>query len=273
MSRTSRLSFPCAALLVLGPAFAGCEPQLVETEQRAAFEPDDDDAFQICSTGLAAGTKVEVCKTGGLELNLRSGPGKGYAIVGGLGADTQATILAASGSWYKLDAGGWSHSYYLCAALGGTSTPPSPSSPSSSSSSSSSSSGTCSGSFLHPAPGYPVTSEFGSCRDGCSRRHEGIDLGVPTGTSVRASDGGVVEFAGWAGGYGYVIDVQHCGKFTTRYAHLSHFLVKQGQQLARGQALAKSGNSGVGTGPHLHFEVRLGGSWGTAVNPRKYVSF
>jgi peptidoglycan hydrolase-like protein with peptidoglycan-binding domain len=133
-------------------------------------------------------------------------------------------------------------------------------------------SGSCS-SFINPAPGFVVTSEFGACRDGCSRRHEGIDLGTPTGTPVRAAMGGKVVWAGWMSGYGYTIDVSHCGKFTTRYAHLSSFFAKQGQTVGKGQFVAKSGNTGVGTGPHLHFEIRKGGRWGTAVNPRHYIKF
>ena len=128
-------------------------------------------------------------------------------------------------------------------------------------------------SFAHPAPGYVVTSEFGSCRDWCTRRHQGIDLATPTGTSIRAANGGRIDFAGWASGYGYMIDITHCGKFTTRYAHLSQFLVKQGQSVARGQVIARSGNSGVGSGPHLHFEIRKGGPWGAPVNPRYYITF
>ena len=133
--------------------------------------------------------------------------------------------------------------------------------------------GVCYGTFTHPAPGYPVTSEFGTCRDGCTRRHEGIDIGTPTGTPVRAANGGVVVWAGWASGYGYAIDVSHCGSYTTRYAHLSQFKVYQGQTVARGQTIALSGNTGVGTGPHLHFEVRKGGSWGTPINPRYLIQF
>jgi murein DD-endopeptidase MepM/ murein hydrolase activator NlpD len=118
-----------------------------------------------------------------------------------------------------------------------------------------------------------VTSEFGSCRDGCSRYHQGIDLGTPSGTSIRAAMGGVVEFRGWISGYGNTVDVNHCGKYTTRYAHLSSFVAKSGEQVAAGQTIAKSGNTGVGTGPHLHFEIRLGGRWGKAVNPRNYIKF
>jgi murein DD-endopeptidase MepM/ murein hydrolase activator NlpD len=133
--------------------------------------------------------------------------------------------------------------------------------------------GICTGGFSNPAPGYPVTDVFGSCRDGCSRRHAGIDLGTPTGTLVRAADGGVVDYASWAPGYGYLVDVIHCGKYTTRYAHLSQFLVKPGQVVARGEPVARSGNSGVGTGPHLHFEIRIGGPYGTPVNPQHYISF
>jgi murein DD-endopeptidase MepM/ murein hydrolase activator NlpD len=133
--------------------------------------------------------------------------------------------------------------------------------------------GSCTGSFSHPAPGYPVTDNFGTCRDGCTRTHTGIDLGTPYGTLIYAADGGKVDYASWVSGYGYMIDVLHCGKYTTRYAHLSQFLVQPGQWVSRGQPIARSGNSGVGTGPHLHFEIRIGGPYGTPVDPRNYISF
>jgi len=260
MPRTTLIS----ALLAL--SMAGCDGTLGGGEDwgEGAHEPEDGSEYGIFTTGLAAGTVVKVCKTGGSKLNMRSGAGTGYKIIAQLDEGEELTILAAKGSWYKLDAGGWSYHYYLC-ETGSSSSSGSTSEPGGSA-------GTC-GSFQHPAPGYPVTSEFGECRDGCTRYHQGIDLGLPKGTSVRAAMGGVVEFEGWMSGYGYTVDINHCGKYTTRYAHLSSYVAGQGAKVSGGQTVARSGNSGVGTGPHLHFEIRLGGRWGKAVNPRNYVAF
>lgn len=131
--------------------------------------------------------------------------------------------------------------------------------------------GGCAGRFINPTPGAPVTSEFGM-RWG--RMHEGIDLGVPTGTAVLASDGGKAIYAGPMGTYGNTIDILHCDGKLSRYAHNSRLLVVVGQEVAQGQVIAYSGATGGGrlTGPHLHFEIRLPPAQ-TAVNPRTYVSF
>jgi murein DD-endopeptidase MepM/ murein hydrolase activator NlpD len=100
--------------------------------------------------------------------------------------------------------------------------------------------------------------------------HKGLDYAIPQGTPVVASADGVVEFASSAGGYGYLVIINHGGGMKTRYGHLSSFLVSSGQRVTRGQPIARSGGKpgtpGAGTtsGPHLHFEVLKGG---TAVNP------
>lgn len=122
------------------------------------------------------------------------------------------------------------------------------------------------GTFQKPARGS-VTSEFG-WRWG--RRHEGIDIGMPTGTSVRASDGGVVTFTGYRSGYGYLVIIDHGANMETRYAHLSKILVSKGTRVYKDQQIALSGNTGTSTGPHLHFEVRKSG---VPQNPRNYVNF
>lgn len=130
----------------------------------------------------------------------------------------------------------------------------------------------CRASFINPAPGYQVTDVFGwSAWRG--RLHAGIDLGTPMGTPIKASNSGKVSYAGTMGGYGLVVDIDHCGKYTTRYAHLSQALVKKGQSVSQGQFIAKSGNTGFGTGPHLHFEIRIGGRQGTAQNPKNFIKF
>ena len=133
--------------------------------------------------------------------------------------------------------------------------------------------GGCTGTVTHPAPGYPKTDVFGSCRPvgSCRRRHEGVDVGTPTGTSIRAADGGTVTFAGNKGCYGLTIDIQHCqvGRMT-RYAHLNQVFVSPGQQVTQGQIIARSGSTGCGTGPHLHFEIRFAGA---AEDPENYLKF
>lgn len=131
--------------------------------------------------------------------------------------------------------------------------------------------GACEGRFIHPAPSSPVTDEFGYSA-WRRRNHDGIDIGTPMGSSVKASDGGQVIFAGEYRGYGLTVDIAHCNGYVTRYAHLSDVLVSNGQAVSQGQVVARSGATGAGTGPHLHFEIRQG-QWGTPYNPRKFIAF
>ncbi|HWP80561.1 MAG TPA: peptidoglycan DD-metalloendopeptidase family protein [Candidatus Acidoferrum sp.] len=121
------------------------------------------------------------------------------------------------------------------------------------------------GTFRSPVTGATVTSRFGSRRSGY---HTGIDLAVPTGTTIVAADGGVVTFAGWSGSYGKLIKVSHSNGYSTWYAHCSAILVSVGQQVGKGEPIGRVGSTGNSTGPHLHFEVRINGS---AVNPAGYI--
>ncbi len=124
---------------------------------------------------------------------------------------------------------------------------------------------------LIPPVGGPITSDFGWRVHPVyrSRRfHAGIDFGVPTGTPVRAADRGTVIFAGWYGGYGNTVIVNHGQGITTLYAHNSRLLVGTGQTVQRGQGVALAGSTGLSTGPHVHFEVRVSGQ---PVNPRRYL--
>jgi hypothetical protein len=91
------------------------------------------------------------------------------------------------------------------------------------------------------------------------RAHLGVDYGAPTGTPVRVVGDGVVEFAGWQNGYGNVVHVRHGSDRVTVYAHLSRIDVRKGQRLDQGQRLGAVGATGWATGPHLHFEFRVGG--------------
>jgi murein DD-endopeptidase MepM/ murein hydrolase activator NlpD len=111
----------------------------------------------------------------------------------------------------------------------------------------------------------PVTSGFGY-RWG--RMHQGIDIGVPIGTPIHAAKAGTVIFAGTMSGYGYVVIIDHGGSFSTLYAHQSRLASSQGEQVAQGQVIGYSGNTGHSTGPHLHFETRING---TAQDPRRYL--
>ncbi|MFT6531474.1 MAG: murein DD-endopeptidase MepM/ murein hydrolase activator NlpD [Limimaricola cinnabarinus] len=112
---------------------------------------------------------------------------------------------------------------------------------------------------------FRFTSGFGQ-RWG--RLHAGTDFAAPIGTPVYSTADGVVVSAGWASGYGRLIKIQHEFGIETRYAHLNKIGVKVGQRVSRGERIGDMGNSGRSTGPHLHYEVRVGG---TPVNPMTYI--
>jgi murein DD-endopeptidase MepM/ murein hydrolase activator NlpD len=119
--------------------------------------------------------------------------------------------------------------------------------------------------FQWPLSG-PMTSGFGQRTSGF---HAGIDIGVPIGTPVGAvADGTVIIAQEKVPGYGTVIYVQHGPNVVARYGHLSKLLVRRGQAVSRGERIGLSGNTGRSTGPHLHLELRVGGS---AVNPLPYL--
>jgi murein DD-endopeptidase MepM/ murein hydrolase activator NlpD len=101
-----------------------------------------------------------------------------------------------------------------------------------------------------------------------ARPHEGIDVSAPMGTPIEAPAAGVVSDAGWETGYGNTITINHGFGIVTKFAHASKLLVKTGQRVARGQRIALVGNSGLATGPHLHYEVHVNGR---PVDPLKYV--
>ncbi|MDD7348067.1 MAG: peptidoglycan DD-metalloendopeptidase family protein [Clostridiales bacterium] len=113
----------------------------------------------------------------------------------------------------------------------------------------------------------PVTSEFGY-RPEFGRMHEGIDIGVPTGTPIHAADSGVVIISSWYGGYGYAVVIDHGNGISTTYGHNSSLAVSAGQSVSKGQVIAYAGNTGFSFGSHCHFEVRING---TPVNPRGYL--
>ncbi len=100
------------------------------------------------------------------------------------------------------------------------------------------------------------------------RLHAGVDMPVPEGTPIHAADGGRVAIAGWMGGYGNYTCIQHTGSLSTCYGHQSRIAVSVGQSVSQGQVIGYSGNTGHSTGPHLHFEVRVGGN---PVDPMGYL--
>lgn len=116
-----------------------------------------------------------------------------------------------------------------------------------------------------------ITSNFGTRVHpilGYRRFHAGIDFGAASGSPIWAADAGVVIFAGWYGGYGRAVIINHGGGITTLYGHTSQVYVAEGQTVGQGQAIAAVGSTGLSTGPHLHFEVR---QQGNPVNPMGYL--
>jgi murein DD-endopeptidase MepM/ murein hydrolase activator NlpD len=91
------------------------------------------------------------------------------------------------------------------------------------------------------------------------KQHNGVDYGAPSGTPVRTVGDGVVDFAGWQNGYGNVIHIEHSNERSTVYAHLSRVDVVKGQRVEQGAIIGAVGQTGWATGPHLHFEVKIGG--------------
>jgi murein DD-endopeptidase MepM/ murein hydrolase activator NlpD len=110
-----------------------------------------------------------------------------------------------------------------------------------------------------PVRGYRISSRFGMRRHpvlGTKRLHAGIDYATPSGTPIKAVADGVIIFARKNGGYGNLLIIRHANGETTRYAHLERFLAKVGETVSKGRVVALSDNTGLSSGPHLHFEIR-----------------
>lgn len=123
----------------------------------------------------------------------------------------------------------------------------------------------------NPAPGKAVSSSYGVRKDpliGRPAMHAGIDFRAGIGTPILATGAGTVIKAGWNGGYGRMVEIDHGKGVTTRYAHMSRIIVKQGDTVETGEAIGEAGSSGRSTGPHLHYEVRRAGA---AVDPLKFL--
>lgn len=107
---------------------------------------------------------------------------------------------------------------------------------------------------VHPVLGY-------------ARMHTGVDIDCPNGAAVGSAASGIVVYAGWSGGYGNFVMVDHGDGLATAYAHLSRIQVSRGQSVTQGQTVGNVGSTGLSTGPHLHFEVRVNGN---PVDPMRY---
>jgi len=124
---------------------------------------------------------------------------------------------------------------------------------------------------IMPTQGW-LSSAFSSMRAHpilhIARPHEGIDVTAPMGSPIEAPAAGRVVDSGWESGYGNTITIDHGFGIVTKFAHASKLLVRNGERVKRGQRIALVGNSGLATGPHLHYEVRVRGR---PVDPLKYV--
>jgi murein DD-endopeptidase MepM/ murein hydrolase activator NlpD len=124
---------------------------------------------------------------------------------------------------------------------------------------------------IMPTQGW-LSSAFSSMRAHpvlhIARPHEGIDVSAPMGSPIEAPAAGIVTDAGWESGYGNTVTIDHGFGIETKFAHASKLLVRTGQRVSRGQRIALVGNSGLATGPHLHYEVHVKGR---PVDPLKYV--
>ncbi len=126
--------------------------------------------------------------------------------------------------------------------------------------------------LIRPMPGGEMTSNFGSRRDpflGSLAFHAGIDFRSPTGTDIRPTAPGVVTVAGWSGGYGNMVEVDHGNGVTTRYGHMSRIIAQVGDKVTRDTVIGEVGSTGRSTGPHLHYETRING---VALNPINYIN-
>ena len=125
--------------------------------------------------------------------------------------------------------------------------------------------------LIWPSKARYITSPFGNRNTGipgASTDHQGVDIGASYGSSVFAAQSGKVIQAGWNGGYGYCITISHGDGVTTLYAHLSDYDVRVGSQVVRGQVIGKCGSTGISSGPHIHYEIRVNGR---AIDPLPYL--
>ncbi|MCM5551819.1 peptidoglycan DD-metalloendopeptidase family protein [Pleomorphomonas sp. NRK KF1] len=126
--------------------------------------------------------------------------------------------------------------------------------------------------LIRPLPGGDMTSNFGSRRDpflGSLAFHAGIDFRSPTGTDIKPTAPGIVTVAGWSGGYGNLVEIDHGNGVTTRYGHMSRITARVGDRVTRDTVIGEVGSTGRSTGPHLHYETRVDGA---PINPVNYIN-
>jgi murein DD-endopeptidase MepM/ murein hydrolase activator NlpD len=121
---------------------------------------------------------------------------------------------------------------------------------------------------LVPAGSGGIASGFGWRSSPWPEFHKGVDLEADYGETVRASANGTVAFAGWDGGFGNKVDIDHGNGLHTWYAHLSRITVHEGQTVRKGEPIAKVGSTGEATGPHLHYQVMRDGN---PIDPRPFL--
>ena len=125
--------------------------------------------------------------------------------------------------------------------------------------------------MVWPSKTKYITSPFGKRNTGiagASTNHLGVDIGAPRNSAVYAAQAGKVIQAGWNGGYGYSITISHGEGVTTLYGHLNAYSVRVGDQVTRGQVIGKCGSTGISSGPHIHYEIRINGQH---TNPLPYL--
>ncbi|MFF7793192.1 peptidoglycan DD-metalloendopeptidase family protein [Streptomyces sp. NPDC007991] len=131
-------------------------------------------------------------------------------------------------------------------------------------------------SWIDPVKKYTLSASFAQSGGMWQHKHSGQDFAVPSGTQVLAAHGGTVVKAGGNGAgdgpaYGNAIVIKHGNGTYSQYAHLSKIEVRIGQVVKTGQEIARSGNTGNSSGPHLHFEIRTTPNYGSAIDPVKFL--
>ncbi len=261
---------------------------LAVASQPAAPSDDADPVDDSVSPGekFVAGAAARAHREG---TNVRSGASRAAGVVGTLDPREVVEVLSAavfddSGeAWYLITDGaltGYANGSFLSqtdadlSSVTDTSEPetdpqPDPSQPIA---------GQATGAFQYPLSGYTFTQAYGcsafvfepfDANLGCNF-HNGIDLAASAGTELHAADGGVVKFAGWCDcGLGYYVEIDHGNGFSTVYGHmLDQPVVFTGQAVAQGDLIGYVGSTGLSTGPHVHFMLKLSGS---TVDPLAYL--
>ena len=182
-------------------------------------------------------------------LNVRSGPGTGYGIVGGAPGDSWWAVIGSDGAWRQINYGGgayWVHGDYLSTS-GGSSPAPAPAPPPPPPPAPSGAQ------FVYPVSG-PLTSVYYTVRS--YGYHSALDIADWEWAEIGAARSGTVNWTGWWGGYGHLTCIDHGAGYETWYAHQWEYAVSAGQWVSTGQTIGYEGSSGNSTGPHVHFEIR-----------------